>query len=79
MHTGSLKERLRKNPAHIDCAKRLREIGAQFLRRSGRLVEIYFWGSGCAICHDSYKGPAYVTGTAVDMPVASRGLLVARR
>ena len=61
-----------QDPAHIDCAKRLREIGAQFLRHSGGLVEIYLWGNGCAICHDSYKGFAYVTNPSVDMPVASK-------
>ena len=61
-----------QDPAHIDCAKRLREIGAEFLRQSGGLVEIYFWGSGCAICHDSYKGFAYVTDPGVDIPVGSK-------
>jgi len=61
-----------QDPAHIDCAKRLREIGAEFLRRSGGLVEIYFWGTGCAICHDSYKGFAYVTDSGVDIPVGSK-------
>ena len=61
-----------QDPAHIDCAKRLREIGAEFLRHSGGLVEIYFWGSGCAICHDSYKGFAYVTDPGVDIPVGSK-------
>jgi hypothetical protein len=61
-----------QDPAHIECAKRLREIGAQFLRHSGGLVEIYFWGSGCAICHDSYKGFAFITNPSVDMPVASK-------
>jgi hypothetical protein len=61
-----------EDPAHIDCAKRLSEIGAEFLRHSGGLVEIYFWGSGCAICHDSYKGFAYVTNPTVDMPVGSK-------
>jgi hypothetical protein len=61
-----------QDPAHVDCAKRLREIGARFLRHSGGLVEIYFWGTGCAICHDSYKGFAYVTNPSADMPVASK-------
>jgi hypothetical protein len=61
-----------QDPAHIDCAKRLREIGAHFLRHSSGLVEIYFWGSGCAICHDSYKGFAYLTNPSVDMLVASK-------
>jgi hypothetical protein len=61
-----------QDPAHIDCAKRLREIGAEFLRHSGGLVEIYFWGTGCAICHDSYKGFAYVTNPGGDMPVGSK-------
>jgi hypothetical protein len=59
-------------PAHIDCAERLREIGAQFLRHTGGLVEIFFWGSGCAICHDSYKGFAYITNPSIDMPFASK-------
>src|SRR5262249_13925813 len=58
--------------AHIECAKRLRKLGAQSLRHSGGLVEIYFWGDGCAICHDSYEGFAYVTDTATDMPVSSK-------
>ncbi len=56
-----------QDPAHIECAKRLRDMGGQFLRHSGGVVEIYFWGSGCAICHDSYKGFAYVTNPSVDM------------
>ncbi len=58
--------------AHIACAKVLKEIGAKFLRHSGGLVEVYFWGSGCAFCHDSYKGFAYVTDSSFDMPVASK-------
>ncbi len=57
-----------QDPAHIDCAKRLREIGARFLRHSGGMVEIYFWGSG----HDSQKGFAYVTNPGADIPVASK-------
>jgi len=61
-----------RDPAHIACAKRLRKLGAQSLRHSGGLVEIYFWGDGCAICHDSYEGFAYVSDTAIDMPVSSK-------
>ncbi len=61
-----------QDPAYIDCAKRLKEIGASFLRHSGGRVEIFFWGTGCAICHDSYKGFAYVNNPSVDMPVGSK-------
>jgi hypothetical protein len=50
-----------RDPAHIACAKLLKDIGAKHLRHTQRgVVEVYFWGSGCAICHDSYKGFAYV-------------------
>lgn len=49
-----------KDGNHIACAEMLRHIGAQFLRRREGAIEIYVWGSGCAICHDSYKGYAFV-------------------
>ena len=61
-----------QDAAHIDCAKRLREIGAEFLRHSGGLVEIYFWGTGGPIGHDSYKGFAYVTDRGADIPAGSK-------
>jgi hypothetical protein len=48
------------DPAHVMCAKLLKKIGAQFLRQSDGAIEIYLWGDGCAICHDSYKGYAYI-------------------
>jgi hypothetical protein len=61
------------SPAYTACAKRLSELGAQSLMRHSRgLVVIYFWGAGCAICHDSYKGFAYVANPSVDMPVGSK-------
>lgn len=46
--------------AHVECARLLKKIGAQFLRSGDGAIEIYFWGRGCAICHDSYKGYAYI-------------------
>jgi hypothetical protein len=61
------------DPAYLACAKHLRELGAQSLRRHSRgLVEIYFWGAGCAVCHDSYKGFAYVADPSFNMPLDSK-------
>src|ERR1700730_6647472 len=60
------------NPTHVTCVKRLRELGAQFLSHSGGCVEIFFWGSGCAFCHDSYKGFVYIADPSADMPIASK-------
>ncbi len=60
------------DPAHIACAKRLRELGAQSLTHNGGFVQIYFWGNGCAICHDSFEGFAYVADASRDMPVVSK-------
>jgi hypothetical protein len=57
-----------RDPAHIACAKVLKKIGAKFLRQGRGVVEVYFWGSGCAICHDSCKGFAYVRDLSFDMP-----------
>ena len=48
-----------KDPAHIACSKLLQKVGAKFLRQSDGGIEIYFWGDGCMICHDSYMGFAY--------------------
>jgi hypothetical protein len=48
------------DPAHVACAKLLKRLGAQFLRRDNGAIEIFFWGDGCAFCHDSYKGYAYI-------------------
>jgi len=49
------------DPGQIACAKLLQKLGAGFLRQREEAVEIYFWGSGCAVCHDSYKGFACLT------------------
>jgi hypothetical protein len=48
------------DPAHVACAKLLKKVGAQFLRKGDGAIEIYFWGDGCAICHDSYKGYVFI-------------------
>ena len=62
-----------RGPAYVACAKRLRELGAQSLSKQSRgVVAIYFWGAGCAICHDSYKGFAYVADPSVDIPDGSK-------
>ena len=62
-----------RDPAHIACAELLKNMGAKHLTHTQRgVVEIYFWGSGCAICHDSYKGFAYVRDPAFDMPPDSK-------
>ena len=62
-----------RDPAHIACAKLLQKMGAKHLRHTqSGVVEIYFWGSGCAICHDSYKGFAYVSDPAFVMPPDSK-------
>jgi hypothetical protein len=58
-----------QDPAHIECARRLRKLGAQSLGHKGGYVQIFFWGSGCAVCHDSYKGFAYIADPSSDMPV----------
>ena len=47
-------------PKHVALAQSLKKLGAQFLRRSDGVIEIYFWGTGCAICHDSFKGYAFI-------------------
>jgi len=52
------------DPAHLACAKVLKQIGAKFLRRGEGAIEIYLWGTGCAMGHDSYKGYAFITPEA---------------
>ena len=62
-----------RDPTHIACADLLKNMGAKHLRHTQRgVVEIYFWGSGCSICHDSYKGFAYVRDPPFDMPLDSK-------
>jgi hypothetical protein len=48
------------NATHVACAKLLKEAGAMFARKRDGAIEIYFWGTGCAVCHDSYGGFAYI-------------------
>ena len=61
-----------RDSAHITCAELLKKMGAKHLRHTQRgVVEIYFWGSGCAICHDSFKGLAYIREPTFDMPADS--------
>ena len=38
----------------------LKGVGGQFLRQSDGTITIYVWGSGCAICHDSYEGYVHI-------------------
>jgi hypothetical protein len=52
------------DPDRVTCAKLLKKLGAQFLRQTDGAIEIYIWGDGCAICHDSYKGYAYIVPEA---------------
>ena len=49
-----------KDQKHIACSLLLKKIGAQFLRQDGGDFEVYFWGKGCAVCHDSFKGFAHI-------------------
>lgn len=51
--------------------KLLKRIGAQFVRNSDGAIDIYFWGNGCAICHDSYMGCAYIPAGAALMQHAT--------
>jgi hypothetical protein len=46
------------------CAAMLQKMHAQFLTSNNGAVEIYTWGSGCAICHDSYEGFAFIVPDA---------------
>ena len=34
------------------------------MNQSDGMIQIYFWGSGCAVCHDSYKGFAFASSNA---------------
>jgi hypothetical protein len=49
------------DPSHAAFSKLLRSIGAQFLRQRDGGIEIYVWGTGCAPCHDSYEGYAFIS------------------
>jgi len=61
------------DPDHVACAKLLKKVGAQFLRQGDGGIEIYVWGSGCAICHDSYEGYAFITPGASLLKYATPG------